>query len=220
MRLSDLALRVLGSLIEKAMATPQSYPLSVNALRSAANQTTNRDPVTAYSEDDISAGLKELAAGELIRAAYARRSSTPKYEHLLDQHLEISDAEVAVLGVLMLRGPQTMGELRQRTERLHAFDEIGDVAATLDRLADHPFGALAVEMDRQPGQKETRWAHLLGAEEPSVGAPVEVPTTTPTPDGGGEAGQSEMAALREEVRSLRAEVEAVTARLDQLHTSR
>ncbi|CAN5278596.1 YceH family protein [soil metagenome] len=165
MRLSDLAQRILGSLIEKALATPQAYPLSVNALRLAANQTTGRDPITDHDDAAISEGLRELSGNSLVRAAYARRSSTPKYEHTLGEHLEIGEDAVAVLGVLLLRGPQTLGELRQRTERLHHFGEIAEVQQVLELLAAHPFGALCEELPRRPGQKEARWRHLLGGEE-------------------------------------------------------
>lgn len=176
MQLSGLAERILGALIEKEMATPQSYPLSVNALRSAANQTTNRDPVTDYSESQISGGLKELSAQNLVTAVYAKRSSTPKYDHKLGEHLEIEAPDVAILSVLLLRGPQTIGEIRQRTERLHAFEELNEVAFELNAMAHHVFGALCEEMPRQPGQKETRWRHLLGSDDvvDAANAPVGV----------------------------------------------
>jgi uncharacterized protein YceH (UPF0502 family) len=170
MQLTAAAQRVLGSLIEKEMATPQGYPLSLNALTAAANQATNREPVTAYAEQDVAAAVRELSGQGLVRAAYARRSSTPKYEHQLGAHLEIGPAELAVLAVLLLRGPQTVGELRQRTDRLHGFGGLGEVQEVLDRLAGHHFGALVEEHPRRPGQKEVRWHHLLGPAAPAEGA--------------------------------------------------
>jgi uncharacterized protein len=208
MHLSDLAVRILGSLIEKGMATPQAYPLSVNALRSACNQTTGRDPVTGYDEGEVGEGLRELSGQHLVRAAYARRSSTPKYEHLVDSHLEIRPPAVALLGVLMLRGPQTLGELRQRTDRMHRFSGLGQVAKSLEGLATHPFGALVEELPRQPGQKEARWRHLLGADDAAPLAPV-----VGTDAGSGADGVDLVADLQEEVASLRAEVARLRALL-------
>ncbi len=202
MQLEPLSQRILGALIEKAMATPQSYPLSVNALRAASNQSTNRDPVTEYTEAQIQAGLKELAGRSLVRAAYARRSSTPRYEHLLAEHLEIGEAAVAVLCVLLLRGPQTLGELRQRTDRLHTFTDLGEVQQTLEALAGHHFGALCVEAPRQPGQKETRWQHLLGVDAPSTS---EGGVTVAAEPG-----------LQDEVQALRDRVDALSQQVGEL----
>ncbi len=193
------------------MATPQSYPLSVNALRSACNQSTNRDPITAHDEATISAGLKELASASLVRAAYARRSSTPRYEHTLGDHLEIGPPALAVLCVLLLRGPQTVGELRLRTERLHGFGELAEVQQVLTDLADHHYGALVEEQPRQPGQKEARWRHLLGAE--SVEGEGEEPSTAP-PEPAAPAGPApEVVELQRQVLELLERVQALEARL-------
>lgn len=224
MQLSPLAQRILGALIEKAMATPQAYPLSVNALRAACNQTTGRDPVTDYDEADVSGGIKELAGQSLVVAAYARRSSTPKYEHTLGAHLEIDDPAVAVLGVLLLRGAQTVGELRQRTDRLHHFAELGDVQQVLDGLASHPFGALVEELPRRPGHKEARWRHLLGTDDPLDDESWPVAGGTPLASAGGAAaGAAEaaraataMAALTTEVNDLRQEVQDLRAEVERL----
>jgi uncharacterized protein YceH (UPF0502 family) len=206
MQLSATAQRVLGSLIEKEMATPQSYPLSLNALTAAANQSTNRDPVTAHPEDEIAAAVRELSGQGLLRAAYARRSSTPKYEHQLGAHLEIGPAELAVLAVLLLRGPQTAGELRQRTDRLHPFGGLGEVQQVLDRLAAHHFGALVEEQPRQPGQKEVRWHHLLGLGASSATAP-------PPHHGAAEVPAPDEAGLAAAVDDLRRRVAALEDRL-------
>lgn len=170
--------RVLGCLVEKAMATPQQYPLSLNALRTASNQTTGRDPVVSYVEDDVRAGLDDLKAHELVRAEYARGSRVPKYAHRLGEQLDLDDAQMAVLAVLLLRGPQTVGELRSRSERMHGFASLELVEAVLQSLASHRFGALVALQERRPGQKEARWSHRLGPSAAEDAAP-------PTGAGGG-----------------------------------
>lgn len=156
--------RVLGCLVEKALATPQQYPLSLNALRTACNQTTGRDPVVDYAEDDVRAGLDALKAHQLVRTEYARGSRVPKSAHRLGEQLDLDEAQQAVLGLLLLRGPQTVGELRTRAERMHAFSSLELVEAVLQSLAAHRFGALVALQERRPGQKEARWAHLLGPD--------------------------------------------------------
>lgn len=215
MQLSDLAQRILGSLIEKAMATPQAYPLSVNALVAACNQTTGRDPVTEYDAEQVAGGLRELSGQSLVRAAYARRSSTPKYEHTLDDHLEIDDPSVAVLAVLLLRGPQTVGELRQRTDRLHHFAELGEVQAVLEGLAAHPFGALVEELPRQPGHKEARWRHLLGGEQPgdATGSQSSAAGTAEAVD---EEARAEVVQLGVALAELQGQVSALREELDRI----
>lgn len=210
MQLSAPAQRVLGALVEKAMATPQSYPLSLNALRSATNQTTNREPVVDYDEGVLRDALQELAAGDLVTTVYAARSNTPKYAHKLGEHLEIDDGQVAVLAVLLLRGPQTVGELRQRTDRMHHFDELSGVHRTLEALADHPFGVLATETPRQPGQKEARWRHLLDGSDPDEAPP---PASAAAPSG---IDPTEVAELRQEVADLREEVAVLSDELDRI----
>lgn len=205
MELSPEAQRVLGALIEKELATPQSYPLSLNALRTATNQTTNRDPVVDYDEETCRAALQELGGLDLVRTVYANRSNTPKHAHLLGDYLEVGPDAVALLAVLMLRGPQTLGELRARTERLHAFAELSDVAASLQALADHPLQPLAGEVPRQPGQKEGRWQHLLG-DQAELDAPAS-PTGRSTAGGALAELREELAELRDEVETLQLEVE-------------
>jgi uncharacterized protein YceH (UPF0502 family) len=152
-------IRVLGCLIEKQRTTPDAYPLSLNSLRLACNQATARDPVVAYEEREIKAALDRMSTRGWTRFASGASSRALKYRHLLDEALHLSDAEVSLLGVLMLRGGQTLGELKQRTERLHRFDSIGDVAATLDALLQRE---LVERRERRPGQKEERWVQLLG----------------------------------------------------------
>jgi len=161
-------LRVLGCLLEKQRTTPDQYPLSLNALRLACNQTTNRDPVVAYDEHEIHDALQRLARRGWTRLASGAGSRAAKYRQLFDDALGLGDDEVAVLCVLMLRGPQTPGELNQRTARLHAFPGLEAVHATLDRLATRE---LVERLERRPGQKEERYRHLLDGQEPSAERP-------------------------------------------------
>lgn len=168
-------IRVLGCLIEKQRTTPDAYPLSLNSLRLACNQTTNRDPVVEYEERDIKAALDRMSNRGWTRFASGASSRALKYRHLLDEALGLSDEEISLLAVLMLRGPQTLGELKQRSERLHRFESIAEVAQALDGLSERE---LAVQLERRPGQKEERYAQLLGeggAEAPVVVAPPPAP---------------------------------------------
>jgi len=152
-------LRVLGCLIEKQRTTPDVYPLSINALRLACNQSTNRDPVVDYDEQTVRAALHALSRKELVRLASGPGSRAVKYRHLLEEKLELSGAELSLLAVLMLRGPQTLGELKQRTDRMHRFESLPEVSETLDVLIDREF---VQRLPRRPGQKEERFEHLLG----------------------------------------------------------
>jgi uncharacterized protein len=152
-------LRVLGCLIEKQRTTPDVYPLSINALRLACNQSTNRDPVVDYDEQTVRAALHALSRKELVRLASGPGSRAVKYRHLLEEKLELSGAELSLLAVLMLRGAQTLGELKQRTDRMHRFDSLPEVSETLDVLRDRE---LVQRLPRRPGQKEERFEHLLG----------------------------------------------------------
>jgi len=155
-------IRVLGCLIEKQRTTPDQYPLSMNALRLACNQSTNRDPVVDYDERTIKAALDRMSDRGWTRLASGAGSRALKYRHLLGEALELSEPELSLLAVLMLRGPQTPGELKQRTERLYRFESVGAVGETLDELARRE---LAVRLERRPGQKEDRYAQLLGGEQ-------------------------------------------------------
>ncbi len=154
-------IRVLGCLIEKQRTTPDAYPLSLNSLRLACNQATARDPVVAYEEREIKAALERMSDRGWTRFASGASSRALKYRHLLDEALGLSRPELSLLGVLMLRGPQTLGELKQRSERLHPFGSIAEVAETLDGLSQRE---LVERLERRPGQKEERWAQLLGGE--------------------------------------------------------
>ena len=186
-------LRVLGCLIEKQQTTPDQYPLSLNALRLACNQTTNRDPVVAYDDETIRDGLTRLSRRDWIRLASGRGSRAVKYRHLLDEALGLSTAELSLLAVLMLRGAQTPGELKQRTERLHPFASLADVEETLERLVGRE---LVGRLPRQPGQKEIRYAQLLGGPvEDAVAPPPDA--TVPQSDLG-----ARLAGLEERVARL------------------
>ena len=163
-------LRVLGCLIEKQRTTPDQYPLSLNALRLACNQTTNRDPVVEYDEDTIRGGLTRLSRRDWIRLASGRGSRAVKYRHLLDEALGLSSGELSLLAVLMLRGAQTPGELKQRTERLYPFDSLAEVEQTLEQLVGRDFVS---RLPRRPGQKEVRYTQLLGGDGDAPALPPE-----------------------------------------------
>ncbi len=205
-------LRVLGCLLEKQRTTPDQYPFSLNALRLACNQTTNRDPVVSYDEGEIHEALQRLARRGWTRLASGAGSRAAKYRQLFDEALGLDADEVAILCVLMLRGPQTPGELNQRTGRLHAFAGLDEIHETLDGLAGR---GLVERLERRPGQKEERYRHLLGAEQQGTGAgadmsgPSDAPTEGQAPVAGS-ALESRVAALEEEVARLREAVAGLT----------
>ncbi len=174
----DVELRVLGCLIEKQRTTPDAYPLSVNALRLACNQATNRDPVLDLDEQTVREGLGRLRQRRWARLASGSGNRAAKYRHLLDEALSLGPEELSVLAVLMLRGAQTPGELNQRTERLHRFGALDGVEATLARLAGRE---LVRALERRPGQKEVRYVQLLGGESEASESAREV---APSPLGG------------------------------------
>jgi uncharacterized protein YceH (UPF0502 family) len=186
-------IRVLGCLIEKQRTTPDAYPLSLNSLRLACNQSTSRDPVVDYDEPTIRRALDELSRRGWVRLASGPGSRAVKYRHLFDDALSLDDAEISLLTVLMLRGSQTPGELKQRTERLHSFAP-GEVEETLARLIDRE---LVVRLPRRPGQKEERYTQLLGSE-------LEPEPTTDTPSR--PSLEQRVSRLEEEVARLRDEL--------------
>jgi uncharacterized protein YceH (UPF0502 family) len=159
MNLDPASLRVLGALMEKEMTTPETYPLSLNSLVAAANQKTSRDPVMDLTEEDVRGALDVLQAHELI--SLSREARVPKYEHRIRTVLTLRRDETAVLCLLLLRGPQTAGELRNRSDRMFSFDDLGSVQATLDRLAARET-PLVAWLPRLPGSREARSMHLLG----------------------------------------------------------
>jgi uncharacterized protein len=215
--LDAVEVRVLGCLIEKQRTTPDIYPLTLNALRAACNQSTNRDPVVAYDEATIREALQRLGRRGLTRLAGASRAA--KFRHLLDDTLRLPVPEQAVLAVLALRGPQTPGELRQRTERLHTFPDAAALQAALDGLAQR---GLAVRLARMPGQKEERYMHLLSADADEVpvapaavpaAAPAGVPAAAPPPAAVRVADDDRLAGLERRVEALEAELADLRAQL-------
>lgn len=214
-RLSAEQARVVGALIEKQLTTPQQYPLSLHALVAACNQTSNRHPVVQYDERTVEAELHQLKAGGLVRFVHPMSGrGVTKYRQVLEEVLDLDRAALALLGVLLLRGPQTVGELRGRVERMIDVADAGTVEAALDGLAgrDEP---LVVRLDRQPGQKEPRVAHLLCGRDAAMAAAA----TAPSPDPGGAAPSrngTRIEALEDDVRALREEVAALRAGLDAL----
>lgn len=200
LELDPVQLRVLGCLIEKQRTTPDVYPLTINALRLACNQTTNRDPVVDYDEQTVRAALHALSRRELVRLASGPGSRAVKYRHLLAESLELEGAELSLLAVLLLRGPQTLGELKQRTERMHRFESLGEVEETLSALADRGF---VLRLPRRPGQKEERFEHVLG--EPSARQPTNQEEPPPA---AADPLEERVLRLEQEVAALRRLVEA------------
>jgi uncharacterized protein YceH (UPF0502 family) len=175
-------IRVLGCLVEKQRTTPDVYPLTLNSLRLACNQSTNRDPVVDYDEGMVRAGLDRLVQRKWATLASWSNRRAMKYRHTLDTAVGLDDAEIAVLCVLMLRGPQTPGELRVRSERLHRFADAGELDETLARLSGRE---LAERLERRPGQREERYRQLLGDVEaeasPTLDSPPAPPEAAPPP---------------------------------------
>jgi hypothetical protein len=207
--------RVLGALVEKEVTTPDYYPLSLNALINACNQRSNREPVTDLDEEAVRQALHGLEDMKLAGRARGADGRVAKYEHWLGEAFNFSRAETALLCVLLLRGPQTPGELRGRTERLHRFDELTDVAAGLQKLMEREPPLVAV-LPRQPGTKESRYAHLLsGAVESLPMAAAE--TAFVRREAGTDSGQEErIARLEATVVELRQEMAELRRKLDDL----
>ncbi len=199
-------IRVLGCLIEKQHTTPGSYPLSLNSLRLACNQATNREPVVDFEEAEVVEALRRLALRGWTRLASGAGSRARKYRHLLDQVLRVDDAELAVLAVLMLRGPQTPGELKQRCERLHEFPSLTSLSETLTLLVE---AGHVSRHQRRPGQKEDRYEQLLGEAPGQVAIDHDLARSESGGlDGGSEQRlerlETELASLRSELAELRA----------------
>ncbi len=200
--------RVLGVLVEKQRTVPDTYPLSLNALVAGCNQKTSRDPILELTESDVQSILDTLRAASMVIESSGGR--VMRYAHNLERVLDLPTPSVALLAVLMLRGPQTAGELRGNADRLHRFADISTVEAYLRELAARPAGALVVELPRLPGTRETRWAHLLsGPVTDTRGDAASV--TTPQDVGG--ATRPDLAALEERLRALESQVEDLNAAL-------
>ncbi|HTS09419.1 MAG TPA: YceH family protein [Candidatus Eisenbacteria bacterium] len=207
--LTEVEARVLGSLIEKDITTPDYYPLSLNALVNACNQKNNREPVMSLDENAVRDALSTLQEKRLAGPASGADSRVTKYEHRLQEAYNFDRREIAIICVLLLRGPQTPGELRGRTDRMYHFDALEDVVSTLDRLA-HRDPPLAAPLPRQPGTKETRYTHLFSGEVPQQ-IYVERAPTPANADGVSHADR--ISALEAEVASLRSELAEVQQQL-------
>ena len=199
-QLDDAEVRVLGALMEKEVATPEYYPLSLNALVNACNQKSNREPVVSYDEDTVETALAGLRAKGLAARISGHDMRVPKHAHRLPEVINLGRREAAVLCVLMLRGPQTAGELRGRTERLYQFDDLEAVDACLTRLMEWQPEPLVARLPRQVGYKEVRYAHLLSGEPPAA-----APAAAQTP-GVRETRDEPVARLQASVDRLEAEV--------------
>ena len=206
MRLSQEEARVIGSLIEKQLTTPQQYPLTLNALLLACNQSSNRDPVVEFDERAVDDALTSLKAGGLVSFVHPSHGrSVTRYQQLLGEHLALTDQQLALVAVLLLRGPHTGGELRSRTERMCEFDGIAQIDVELELLSERP-EPLVARLPRQPGQKEERWVQLL--TDSSVAVPGPPPWDV--------ADLSTKGDLAIEVAELREEVAELTARMAEL----
>lgn len=211
--LTDVEVRVLGSLLEKEVTTPDNYPLSLNALLSACNQTTSREPVMRLGEDEVVHAAVALRRRALLRQIQPVGSRVTKYEHQVGETMGLSRRELAVLGVLMLRGPQTSGELYTRTARLEPFDDTVDLERVLEALMERTPEPLVARLPRRPGQKEVRYAHLLSGEpQTDASGPADEEPAVPTRRAAAEGDR--VAALERTVDELRAEVAALRADLD------
>jgi uncharacterized protein YceH (UPF0502 family) len=202
--LTETEARIIGALIEKQLTTPEYYPLTLNALVNACNQKNNRDPVVSYDETSVNETIENLRDRNLVYVFYGSTSRVPKYKHMLPSVYELNEPETALMCEMLLRGPQTLGELRGRCERLHPFSSLGEVQKTLDGLMrrDDP---LVVRLPVQPGRKEARFAHLLHGEIDFDALAVAPPTRTSR----GGADNDRLEKLETEVASLRGEVESL-----------
>lgn len=198
-KLNEIEIRILGALIEKQLTTPEYYPLTLNSLVAACNQKTNREPITSYAEKEIQNALDILREEKnLVYVFYGSTSRVPKYKHILPQRFELDEPETAVMCVLMLRGAQTIGEIRDRTGRLYEFSGLGEVQEILDALTKKE-DPLIVKLERQPGQKEARYAHLLSGAV-SAESFVTKPVSTNT-----KADNERIEKLENELENLRGE---------------
>jgi len=211
--LSDVEVRVLGSLIEKDITTPDYYPLSLNALVNACNQKNNRDPVMALEEDSVRAALESLQRQRLAGPASGADGRVTKYEHRLQEVFNFDRREIAVLCVLLLRGAQTPGELRGRTERMYRFEELEDVHATLEKLSQREPALVAV-LPRQPGTKESRYMHLLSGDAPVAESAAVRTVASSSSDDRVSRLEGEIADLRKEVTEMREQWAAFRKQFD------
>ena len=211
MILTETETRVLGSLIEKDITTPDYYPLSLNALVNACNQKNNRDPVMTLDENAVRGALSSLQEKRLAGPASGADSRVSKFEHRLQEVFNFDRREIAIVCVLLLRGPQTPGELRSRTDRMYHFDALEDVVSTLDRLAQREPPLVSV-LPRQPGTKESRYTHLFSGEPPEQPNVVRAPSPASS-EPSSSADNDRLSQLEAEVSRLRADLAEVQQQL-------
>lgn len=203
--LTEVEVRVLGTMMEKEATTPEYYPLSLNALVNGCNQKSNRDPVTNYDSEIVEQAL-ELLRQKKFALVVTGSGRVEKYAQRISETLNLGRRESAVLCILLLRGPQTTGEIKDRCERMFAFGDLGETERQLEKLSEWPDGPLVRKLPRQPGQKEARYAHLLAGEPPlePAGEPERLPPT------------SRVAQLEQDLQTLRAEINDLKQRFDAL----
>jgi uncharacterized protein len=205
--LNEYELRVLGALVEKQLATPDYYPLSLNALTNGCNQKNHRDPVVSYDEPTVTRAIDGLKEKKIVYVFHGSEARVPKYGHLFPKAFELNEAEVALMCVLILRGPQTPGELRSRTSHLYNFEQLSDVENALQSLSSRE-QPLVVRMARLPAARESRYAHLLGGpvsvDDLPASPPASLKTAPPTPRAPADDGH--LARLEDEIKSLRREL--------------
>ena len=212
LHLNENEVRVLGSLIEKQITTPEYYPLTLNSLTAACNQKNNRNPVTSLTESEVDDALYTLRDKNLAYVFHGSTSRVPKYKHVAPEVLQLTPPELAAMCVLMLSGPQTVGEIRTRGSRLYEFSGLEEVEETLRSLSARDIDSLVMKLPRQPGQKEARFAHLLSGE-PEVEAIAEVSST-----GRAERrpnGADRVAKLEEQLQALAQQVEGLAAQFEE-----
>jgi len=204
--INETEARILGSLVEKQLTTPEYYPLTLNALTAACNQKSNRDPVMSLDDSTILAAIDTLRDKNLVYLFYGSGSRTVKYKHMLPNVYEVEPPAVALVALLLLRGAQTAGEMRGRADRLYPFSDIGEVQETLDELADRG-EPLVIRLERQPGQKEPRYAHLLSGEidVAAIATRSQTPANELQSSGRVEALEQELTGLRNDIAELREE---------------
>jgi uncharacterized protein len=206
--MNETEARVIGSLIEKQVTTPEYYPLTLKALTNACNQTSNRDPVVAYDEKQVARALESLREKNLAYVFYGSDSRVPKYKQMMSDIFRLTPQELAVMCVLLLRGSQTIGEIRGRTNRLYEFADLAEVEATLESLIARDDPALVARLPRAAGQKEARYAHLLSGEVVAAEQPPATPRAEPA--------MREVRAENEKVSRLEAEVETLRREVAEL----
>ncbi|MFZ0389642.1 MAG: YceH family protein [Calditrichia bacterium] len=209
-KLNDIEIRILGSLIEKELTTPDYYPLTLNSLTAACNQKSNRSPVVEWDQEKVIEGVRTLRNRQMVIISSAPGQRVRKYEHRFRETFFVSKAEMVLLCELMLRGPQTAGELRTHSARMSSFPDLQEISNLLEQLMDRE-QPLVVRLPRQPGHKENRFAHLLGAE-PEISAEDVIPAAS---GGKTDKGSARMELLEKEVEDLREELEQLKAEFRQ-----